>query len=131
MCDMVRVFRTKWFTRFARREGISDARLCEAVRRAEHGFVDADLGRGVIKQRVARENEGKSGGFRSIILFRAGDRAFFVFGFRKSARSNLRPDELQGFRELADQMLCYSHDALVAAIAAGALIEVMCDGQND
>jgi len=99
--------------------------------RAESGIVDADLGHGVIKQRIARENEGRSGGFRSIILFRAGDRAFFVYGFSKSARSNLRPDELQGFRELADEMLSYDNDALAAAMAAGALIEVMCYGQTD
>lgn len=98
--------------------------------RAESGAVDADLGRGVIKQRMARANEGKSGGFRSIILFRSGKRAYFVYGFRKSERSNLRKDEVQGFRELADEMLAYDDEALRAAIEAGALIEVGCDEQD-
>jgi hypothetical protein len=50
----LRVFATRWFARFAREEGISDARLCEAVARAEKGSIDADLGGNLIKQRVAR-----------------------------------------------------------------------------
>ena len=85
----MRVFKTKPFTRFALREGISDAALCDAVTRAESGLVDADLGRGVIKQRLARPGQGKSGGFRSLILFRRGARAFFVCGFAKNTQDNI------------------------------------------
>jgi hypothetical protein len=47
----VRVFVTKSFRRFQRKERIADAALSEAVRRAERGLVDADLGHGLIKQR--------------------------------------------------------------------------------
>lgn len=65
----MRIFRTKPFARFADKEGIDDAALVEAVRRAELGMFDADLGGGVIKQRIARQGQGKSGGFRSIMLF--------------------------------------------------------------
>ena len=67
----MRVFKTKGFARFARRERISDANLGEAVRRAERGLVDADLGGGVIKQRVARPGQGKSGGYRVLVAYRA------------------------------------------------------------
>ena len=74
----MRVFKNKAFARFAKREGIPDVELCEAVRRAENGLVDADLGGGVIKQRLAREGKGRSGGFRAIVLFRRGRKAFFV-----------------------------------------------------
>ena len=83
----MRIFKSKWFTKFARKECIADAKLCEAVRNAEQGIIDADYGDGVIKQRIARPNEGKSGGYRSIVLFRLGDRAFFVYGFAKSTRA--------------------------------------------
>jgi hypothetical protein len=96
--------------RFARRERIAHADLREAVRRAERGLFDADLGGGVIKQRIARPHEGKRGGVRSIILFRKGDRAFFVYGFAKSARATIRPDELLGFKRLAAEMLSYDDD---------------------
>ncbi|MCW5700805.1 MAG: type II toxin-antitoxin system RelE/ParE family toxin, partial [Rhodospirillales bacterium] len=65
----MRVFKTKPFARFADREGIADAELREAILRAEDGLIDADLGGGVIKQRIARKGQGKSGGFRSIVLY--------------------------------------------------------------
>lgn len=77
----MRIFKTKAFARFARKEGLDDARLRDAVARAERGLVDADLGGGVIKQRLARPGQGKSGGFRVMILYRRAARAIFVYGF--------------------------------------------------
>jgi hypothetical protein len=73
----VRIFKTKWFDRFARKSDIHDCMLIEAVERAENGLVDADLGIGVLKQQIARAGEGKSKGHRAIILLHKGDRAFF------------------------------------------------------
>ena len=61
----VRIFKNKSFARFARKSGIADASLRKAVADAEKGLIDADLGGGVIKQRVARDGAGKSGGFRT------------------------------------------------------------------
>jgi hypothetical protein len=101
----MRVFKTKPFGRFASHEGIADEDLCEAVRRAARGLIDADLGGGVIKQRLARKGQGKSGGFRSIVLFRRSEKAFFVYGFAKSDKDNIRRDELKAFRKLAAK--CY------------------------
>ncbi len=99
----MRTFKTKPFARFVSREGITDEALCEAVVRAARGLVDADLGGGVIKQRIARRGQGRSGGFRTIVVFRRGERVFFVYGFAKSARENLRRDELEAFRLLAGE----------------------------
>ena len=101
-----------------------DEALCEAVARAERGLIDADLGGGVIKQRGA----GRRGGCRSIVLFRAGARAVFAFGFSKSARDDLRPDELEAFRLLAGEVLAYDEAAIARAVAAGELSEVKRDG---
>lgn len=126
----MRVFKNKWFIRFARKQQIEDKALCEAVARAEKGLVDADLGGSVIKQRVARPGEGKSGGFRSIVLFRSGERAFFVYGFAKSDRDNIRPDELNAFKELAGEMFGYDDDAIAKSLETGAIVEVKCDEQN-
>ena len=109
--------------------GIGDAALCEAVLRARRGLVDAGLGGGVIKQRIAREGGGRSGGFRTIVLFRRGELAFFVYGFAKSGRENLRRDELETFRLLADEYLALDRTGLAAAEAVGAIIEVQCDDQ--
>jgi hypothetical protein len=67
----VRIFKNKAFIRFAKKAGIGDAALCAAIRDAERGLMAADLGGGVIKQRIARHGQGKSGGFRTLIVFRA------------------------------------------------------------
>jgi hypothetical protein len=90
----------------------------------ERGLIDADLGGGVIKQRTARKGGGKSGGFRALILLRMGERAFFVHGFAKSDRDNIRADELVALRKLAGELLNYDDAALAKAIAAGVLTEV-------
>ena len=119
----MQTFKTKAFARFAEREGLEDAALCEAVRRARSGLIDADLGGGVIKQRIARKGGGRSGGFRR------GALAFFVYGFAKSDRENLRRDELQTYRLLADEYLELDGAGLAAAEATGAIIEVKCDDQ--
>ena len=119
-------FKTKAFARFADRERLEDAALCEAVRRARRGLIDADLGGGV-KQRIARKGSGKSGGFRAIVLFRRNELAFFVYGFAKSNRENLRRNELEAFRMLADEMLGLTGAGLAAALENGTIIEVTCD----
>jgi hypothetical protein len=94
---------------------------------ASRGLVDADLGGGVVKQRIARQGGGKSGGFRTIILFRIGERAFFVHGFAKNEQDNVRDDELAAFKLLAAEMLAYDDAALAKAIANGTLTEVVCN----
>jgi hypothetical protein len=124
----MRVFKTKPFARFASREEIADEELCEAACRAERGLIDADLGGGVIKQRLAREGHGKSGGFRSIVLFRRSARAFFVYGFAKSDRDNIRRDELRAFRKLAGEMLTLDDKALAAAMRNKTIMEIECHG---
>ena len=125
----MRVFKTKWFRRFARREGIADAALCDAVARAARGQVDADLGRGILKQRVARPGQGRSGGYRTLIVYRARDRAIFVFGFAKSERGDLEPDELQDLQTTAKLFLAYSAEQLEEAVAGGEFWEVRCDDE--
>jgi len=84
----------------------------------------------VIKQRIARSGAGKSGGFRTSILFRAKAPAFFVHGFAKNERDNIDDKELAAFKMLAAQLLAYDEAALAKAIAAGVLMEVKCDDQT-
>jgi hypothetical protein len=125
----VRVFKNKAFARFARKAGLDDSALCKAIGDAQRGLVDADLGGGVIKQRIARRGGGKSRGFRVLIVFRAGERAFFVYGFAKNELDNVGPNELAALRKLASELLAYDNRAVQQAINARALIEVFCDAQ--
>ncbi len=97
--------------------------------RAAKGSVDADLGRGVIPQRIARRGQGRSGGFRVLVSLRRGDRAFFLHGFAKRDRKNLRRKELMALRTPADVMFLLDGPGLEAMLANPTIREVTCDGQ--
>jgi len=121
------VYATKEFARFARKASLHDAKLLQAAEDVANGAYDADLGGGVYKQRVARDGAGKSGGFRTIILFKIGGHSFFAHGFAKNEKANVSPTALKALKRLADLLLGYSDPELVSAQAAGELIEVISD----
>ena len=98
--------------------------LADAIWRAERGLIDADLGGGVIKQRVARPNQGRSGGFRTIVGYRIGERAVFLFGFAKNERENIRPDALENLREIGAAALALNDAGLARAIAEERIEEI-------
>ncbi len=125
----MRIFKTKLFARFARRERIKDGALCEAVERAEKGLVDADLGGGVIKQRVPREGQGRSGGYRTLLAFRSGEFSVFLFGFAKSDRGNIAPDELEDLQTIASLWFADAKK-IQKDMTAGILIEVKHDHET-
>lgn len=127
----MRVFATKEFARFARKERIGSSQLCDAVSRGSKGLIDADLGGGVIKQRVVRQGQGRSGGYRTIIAFRSGDRSIFMYGFAKNSKANLSDDELEVYRRLATVFLEADAAMLQRLIDACELKEVECDGQEE
>lgn len=120
----MRIFKTKWFTRFASREDIDDAKLVEAVQNIERGIVDADYGGGMIKQRIARDGEGKSGGYRSIIAFKSETRSIFFFAFPKNEKSNLDQAEVKEYREAAAVYLGYTDEQIALAVEKQELVEV-------
>jgi hypothetical protein len=95
----VRIFKTKALARFTKNEAVSDESLVAAIETAKRGLIDADLGGGLIKQRVARPGQGKRGGFRMLIEFRS-DRAIFLFGFAKNERDNIDDKQLTTLREI-------------------------------
>lgn len=119
-----RIFKTRWFARFARREGIADASLLDAITRAERGLIDADLGGGLIKQRVAREGKGRSGGYRTIVAYRAKRRAFFLYGFAKSDQANIGPRQLVSLRSLADHWQAEDDEGILVGKEAEEIEEI-------
>ncbi len=123
-------FQEQEVCQIARKERISDVRLCEAAKNAEQGQIDADYGGGVIKQRIARQGEGTSGGNRSIILFRRGERAFFVYGFAKNEQANIDASDERDFKELAKVLLAASVDDLKKLVEQGEFVEVTCHEQG-
>jgi hypothetical protein len=105
--------------------------LQEAIERAERGLIDADLGGGLIKQRVARAGQGRSGGYRTIVAYRAKQRAVFLYGFAKNERENIEPNELLTFRSIAADLLAADSARIAEAIENGVLQEIDHDQEKD
>ena len=120
----MRIFKNTWFSRFAKRQRITDAALVAAIEEAEQGLIAADLGGQIIKQRIARPGQGKSGGYRTIIVFQQGERSFFVYGFPKSERENIDKDELSAFKKAAEQLLALDDEQIAALLETNALTEI-------
>jgi hypothetical protein len=120
------VYKTRWFARWARKEGLNDKALCQAVREMSEGLFEADLGGNLFKKRIARPGQGKSSGFRTIVATNLKGRWFFVYGFAKNERDNIEDDEEAALKELAEKLLTMTPHALVKAIEAGEVTEVNC-----
>jgi hypothetical protein len=120
----VRIFKSKWFAKFASKQRISDATLRQTIRDIEAGKIDADLGEGVIKQRIARHGQGKSAGYRTIILYQKGDKAFFVYGFAKNEMDNIDESDERDFKELAKILLEASNEDLETLLNDEKYIEI-------
>jgi len=121
----VRVFKNTWFTRFARKEDISDEELRDIVKQLEAGQADADLGGDVYKIRIPRPGEGKSGGYRVIVFFRSEEKTFFVYGFAKSDRDNIGRGELRAFKNDAKDQLALTDEQLKVWLENKTLVEVI------
>jgi hypothetical protein len=113
--------------RFGRRADIDERELCAAAKRAERGLIDADLGAGLIKQRIPRKGQGRSGGFRTLAAFRQNHRCVFLYGFPKNERDNIGDRELAHWRKVSAAFLQMTRDKLAELADAGELREVICE----
>ena len=120
------VLKRRDFARWQSRERLPDALLCSAVREMESGLIDADLGGGLFKKRVARPGAGKSGGFRTLLSARVGHRYVFLHGFAKSDRANITQEERKALQFAGSAFLELAGEALGKAVEIGVLIEVQC-----
>jgi hypothetical protein len=121
----VRIFKNKWFDRFARKAGISDDSLKSAAADIEKGLWDANYGGDVYKKRFARKNAGKSGGFRSIIIFRAKKLTYFAYAFPKSGKDDINDKEERMLKADAADILEYTEAQLQARVDEGSFIEIL------
>lgn len=126
----MRIYKTKIFRRWSRKQGMSDASLSEAIARAERGLIDAKLGHHLIKQRVGREASGRRGGFRTVIAYRIGDRAVFLYGFAKNDQVNLSAADERDMAETGALLLGLSLRALETMMEGNELWEVEYHGED-
>ncbi|MFZ7198025.1 type II toxin-antitoxin system RelE/ParE family toxin [Avibacterium avium] len=127
----MRIFKTKAFHKFALKHAISDALLVEAILRAEQGLIDADLGSNIIKQRIARAGQGRSGGFRSFIFYRINENHYFVAGISKNTQDNISAQELVALKALKKEYAELMPEQIEAQIKNGAFIEILWERKNE
>ncbi|HLD84156.1 MAG TPA: type II toxin-antitoxin system RelE/ParE family toxin [Coxiellaceae bacterium] len=120
----MRVFKTKRFTKWAKKERLTDATLFKAVREMGQGLVGARLGGQVYKKRIGAEGRGKRGSFRTILAFKMSEKAFFIFGFAKHQLANIDEEQLDQLKILASCFMRYDDHALKHALKENELIEV-------
>lgn len=120
----MRILKSKWFNKWAEKEGLTDKALTEAIAEMEDGLNDGDLGGHVYKKRAAIQGQGKRGGLRTIVAFKVDDKSFFMFGFAKNQQDNIDKKELKALKLMAKELLNYSALELKKAIKVSELIEV-------
>lgn len=118
------ILKTRHFARWARKSGLADSLLDEAVLEIERGLLEADLGGGIVKKRIALPGRGKRGSIRTLLATNRNDRWFFVFGFEKNKRANISDNELESLKKLAKHLLGLTAAQITTAIEEGALVEV-------
>jgi hypothetical protein len=121
----MRIFKAKWFTKFAEKADIKDADLKAAAEAIDRGESSADdLGGNVFKLRFARPGEGKRGGYRFILFFRQGERLFFEYAYPKSTLANISDKDLAQYKRNAKTTLSLTDKQLEEALKDGEFKEV-------
>lgn len=121
----MRIFKTRLFAKWAQKERLTDKALAQAVEEMERGLVDANLGGNVYKKRIPVGGRGKSGGTRSILAYKASDKAFFIFGYAKNVKANISDEDLKLAKDLAKELLNYTTEVLDDLVKKGKLYEVL------
>lgn len=123
----MRIFKNKLFDKWADKECITNKMLYAAVAEMENGLIDADLGGNVYKKRVALQGRGKRGGARTLLAYRMGTKAFFMYGFSKNELENIDSKELKALKQLAATQLAWCDKQLALALHHKKLFEVIDD----
>ena len=107
-----------------RKTELTNEALRQAIQEMANGLLDADLGGHVLKKRVALPGRGKRGSTRTLVATNRDDKWFFMFGFEKSDRSNIAPDELVALQLLALDLLKLSAPQLNQLVAEGKIEDI-------
>jgi hypothetical protein len=122
----MRVFKNKWFDRWARKEDISDSVLYNTAVEIVAERYDADLGGYLFKKRLARTGSGKSGGYRTIVGYKKpnSERIIFLYAFAKSDKANISGREETALSLAAESFLSASDRQVDELLTSGSIWEV-------
>jgi hypothetical protein len=122
----MRVFKNKWFNRWARGEDLPDSALYNAAIEIVAGLYDADLGGCLFKKRLARIGQGKRGGYRTIVVYKKpnSERIIFLYAFAKSDKANISNREEAALSLASESFLSADDRQVDELLASGAIWEV-------
>lgn len=115
----MKAYESKWFSKWAKKNGLSNKQLLEAVNRTESELGIVDLGGHIFKVRIGKLNQGRSGGYRTILAFRANRRSIFLFGFEKSDQDNIDKNQLNLYKEYAKTFMAMTENEINLLIDSG------------
>ena len=125
-CAIVKAMKklmSKWFDKWAKKSKTTMKCLLAAIEDMESGNV-VDLGSGLYKIRVSRQNQGKSSGYRTLLIYKKERLAVFIYGFAKNERDNISAKELMLLKKQAKQILKFNQNEIDHAIECGELIKL-------
>jgi hypothetical protein len=124
----VRVFKNKWFDRWARGEAVTDVILCGAAKDIEAGRVEADLGGNLFKKRLPRPGAGKSGSYRVVVGYRKPNtaRIIFLYAFAKNAKANMSAKEEAALSLVAESFVSATDKQVQTLLTLKTIKEVQC-----
>lgn len=120
----MRIFKTRHFTKWTRKSGLTDDLLVQAVTEMQQGLIDANLGSGLFKKRIGIAGRGKRGGVRTLVATNKDDRWFFVYGFEKNVVDNISSKAVAGLQDLASDLLSLDDSQLNAVVEKEVIEEI-------
>jgi hypothetical protein len=122
----MRLFKNKWFARWARVEDISDSVLLQAAAEIVAGQVEADLGGYLFKKRLAREGSGKRGSYRVLLGYQRpnAERIILLYAFAKNAKANISDKEKEALSLVAEAFISATDVQVALLLKDGSLVEV-------
>jgi len=115
---------TKWFKKWAKKSKLKNQDLLDTVDNLENGLSTADLGSNLFKIRVKREHSGKSSGFRTIVIYKEGERVIFLYGFGKNERDTISKTELLYFKKLGNDFLALNQEQIEQLVEQKSLFDI-------
>ena len=116
--------KAKLFNKWAKKNSISNKILFKTIQDLSNILGTADLGAGLYKVRTAKSGQGKSGSYRTIVVYKESDIAIFIYGFSKKEKDNLSSDELKYFKKLAEDLLSIDRQKYKKMVQIGDFINI-------
>ncbi|KUG25899.1 hypothetical protein ASZ90_004271 [hydrocarbon metagenome] len=116
--------KTKWFNKWAKKNSVSDKILFKTIQDLSENLGTINLGAGLYKIRTAKSGQGKSGGHRTIVVYKESDIVIFVYGFSKIEKDNLSKEEFKYFKKLAKDLLSIDKNKYKQMIQNGDFVSI-------